>query len=465
MTSSVGTIVWFVLICAVVTLIFLPINGCYIFEFVQHRQEKILVKRRNDLTFHQICFLILYQLFIVIDCIFAVSNIPNSSGFAAFQTCWIWFREMISLGILWTSFVRYWHLWYDMNYIIASATQEWYKIIQKDNKDVNKSKNNSNNNSSNNNNNNNNSTTSKRNRIRINGPDGTNSKARQSASSTIGTETTGRSSLNSTNTNATDRHNSTGGSRTRSSRHRRRNTNSHSSRMNNNNNNNSRNRRNNRNDESSMDSAYDSTTGNQTSDGDHYQLDIVQSDYNEMTSGESRNSKLKRNDNSLQWFIEHKSTLGNSNYSKKFSYGIIIFIPLLFCILDFSVTGIKDLSENDFETGLYSTIVIFYLIPLGLLLYLYVEICTKLKFEDVYYVGLELKYLFWMIVFIQTLSFTTKLFTDARITKLDIYGSDGWVYFGIVYTIGSFVHFAMVWFLTKWVLNRSGIESDAMIQV
>ena len=136
---SVVFLIWLFAIGLAVTSAILPWMFLYGLMFIQRRKHTLLNKRHGSLSLHQLFFLLFCQFYILVDCMiksfYLLSNSHDSSYFKFISSPWFQFGmhycwELGTLGVLYTSFLKYFHLWYDLNYTMACVTHEWYKIIQ-----------------------------------------------------------------------------------------------------------------------------------------------------------------------------------------------------------------------------------------------------------------------------------------------------------------------------------------------
>ena len=104
----------------------------------------------------------------------------------------------------------------------------------------------------------------------------------------------------------------------------------------------------------------------------------------------------------VSWFLNHKSNLGNYKYTIIFSYCLIIIVS---CIL-FGVTYITEIKKNVYQDSWGFTVAIIVgwsvyaltvFLPMVFLCFLYYQVRYRLKFEDNFFVGDELKYIFYCL--------------------------------------------------------------------
>lgn len=413
----------FFIIILVITLGLTSIGGYYIYQFYQVRHHQFMVKRYNNLSFQQLFFTLLYQFYIIVMCInmiLAVNGVMLAES-GAFLVFAIWLWEFMSLGILWISFIKYWHLWYDINYAAATTTHEWHKIInnnlfEQERLSLRYKANNlltlSNSNSSNRNGlkdtNSNNNT--KRKQKQKKKQKKKKQKKRRDLRLVEKKNTLGSEYSTNIRSASISKHGRSGSS-------------------------------------SSID--HDSIV-------DRYGVKIRKQsrddswDNNGQGDGSENVSRIDS-----EWFIMHKLDLGNDKFTSIIGYCVIFIASIVLTVIEYLYI------LEAFGLGLWCVLVfIFEILPLCLLVYLEYELNNKLTFEDNLFVGKELKYLFRILVANQIL-YGFVQFNNYHRFNLDM--NVKFIFACILLTVCTILCFMIVLFLTKWALDKLRIILQVLL--
>ena len=153
-----------------------PICFYYIYQFWYHRYHTVLIKRHNRLSFHNIFFLTSCGIVVLIRYSVRAFDITINNLFL--HLLYEFIIHFIQCGTLYLPFLRFWHLWYDTNYVSACVSYRWHQIICKQSR-TNVTKTNTNNN------NNTNYNTNRRSKVKKYSYDSANSNSRKSSVGTI----------------------------------------------------------------------------------------------------------------------------------------------------------------------------------------------------------------------------------------------------------------------------------------
>ena len=140
---------------------------------------------------------------------------------------------------------------------------------------------------------------------------------------------------------------------------------------------------------------------------------------------------------SIEWFIKYKGSLGNVKYTLP-----RIILVCIFCTLCLLVTVIMQHYFNIRSTKILISVAWgVELITVPILAMLYYQIAIKLKFEDNFFVGHELKWVFWCIIIVcilwmGELIFYTNIIASNVITALYLTVD----FCGIVYLTKGVLH-------------------------
>ena len=179
------------------------------------------------------------------------------------------------------------------------------------------------------------------------------------------------------------------------------------------------------------------------------------------------NTRSLSRSHNFEWFIKHRAGLGSTQVTPKIVYSIVIVVTIVFTIIEQQFKYPVDSSTSDacasanktnsvvsvthVQLWSVSYLTIFFIVPMMILGYLYYEIRFKLKLEDTYFVGLELKYQFWLVICNQC------IFFFAEYVRLHIHSTNSkidYIFFGVAYFLGTLSYVITIVFLTKWVLDK-----------
>ena len=163
---------------------------------------------------------------------------------------------------------------------------------------------------------------------------------------------------------------------------------------------------------------------------------------------------IRQNHRTIGWFLKYKSTLGNYHFTIKIAYCLMIFIPL--CLhLSHYFEG-----PNGWLTITFAFMFAVFNIAIPTIVLVYVKYQLKrLKFEDNFFIGLELTYEFWIWVLFDILQlvvwYTAVYAFDVDVHNKDYYNSTEFVLLQGFATLSfGTVVFIDIYLLTKWVLDK-----------
>ena len=168
------------------------------------------------------------------------------------------------------------------------------------------------------------------------------------------------------------------------------------------------------------------------------------------TSATNQDSLSHPSSTKIDWFIEHKSSLGNIHYT--FPRLIIFFVfDLVMATMASILWDFIHLSKTD-EIILIILSLMGYTIGLVLLAILYYQMSHKLKFQDNFFIGFEVKWLFRITAF-DIFLFTLMSVPDDIMPQWK-WGRELsiWFYSGVL--VYSIVVSMTILVLTKHVLKR-----------
>ena len=111
----------------IILVVIVPTCVYHGIKYYRYRYHTVLIKRYSNLSFHQLSFLIMNESILAVLCLFTGWGVSKSPMYYYIFRAYLF--SFVQLGFLWATTIRYWHLWYDINYVTASITHRWYEII------------------------------------------------------------------------------------------------------------------------------------------------------------------------------------------------------------------------------------------------------------------------------------------------------------------------------------------------